>query len=370
MTIRILHVVDEKTPEDARRLLNLLLQNLPADRVYNELVFIGPPPQLVRPATGTRTHYQGRRLPGPLGTAMQLRQKLKTRDHDVVHAWGASAAEIAEHAFADRLSTVTTLSDPEEFSYFQKTWKRLEIKGGVGSLFVGSDAVRQQLAEAGLPAQAINVLPPMVDVEAIRETGKSVKRSDLGLPEEAGVILTPAPPTRAAGHFYCYWATAVLQVLRGDLRVIIPGRSQEQYRLRRLRQQTINKNMFIFPENRWTAEQLLAVSDLFVLPAIENVALDWPARALAAGVPIVASRIPAIEELITHERNGRLCPPGQAHLLAIEIRRTLENLADARKKAADAAPQAQQAYAPQQFVSRYLEVLEHHRSPCSATDIR
>jgi len=368
--MRILHIIDRETPEDAQRQLNLLLNRLPADRVRNALAFIGPPPELVTPPPNIPILRQGHRLPGPMVTGRELRRKLKGRSFDLVHAWGSSAAEVSEIAFADHQATLTTLTDPAEVPHFQRTWKRLEVKKGVGNLLVPSRSMQGQLVRANIPRQAITVLPPMVNIEALQEARRSVQRSDLGLSGDCKVILTPSPPSRQTGHFYTFWASAVVQVLREDVQVIIPGRSREQRRLRRLQDNTLDSDMFLFPEYRYTPEQLLAVADLFVLPAIENVPVGWLVRALAAGVPILASRVPAIEEFIVHEQTGILCPPGNAHLLTIDIRNALDDLQTAQQRADAAASKAQRNFNPDHLIPRYLELLEARLASCSATNIR
>lgn len=71
--------------------------------------------------------------------------------------------------------------------------------------------------------------------------------------------------------------------------------------------------------------EALASMDALVVPSI------WPENsplviheALRAGVPVVASRIGGIAELVTHEQNGLLFEPGSVPALAAALRRVID----------------------------------------------
>jgi glycosyltransferase involved in cell wall biosynthesis len=57
-------------------------------------------------------------------------------------------------------------------------------------------------------------------------------------------------------------------------------------------------------------------ADVFCLPSFSEGLPVVLLEAMAAGLPVVASRIAGIPELIEHGRSGLLVPPGRADLLA------------------------------------------------------
>ena len=76
---------------------------------------------------------------------------------------------------------------------------------------------------------------------------------------------------------------------------------------------------------------ILAISDLFVFPTeyregVPRVLLE----ASAAGLPIVASDMPGCDEVVRHEHNGLLTPPGDPERLAASIATLLRD--DQRRK--------------------------------------
>ncbi len=84
---------------------------------------------------------------------------------------------------------------------------------------------------------------------------------------------------------------------------------------------------------------LLDAADLFALPSVitpSGVTEGLPVvlvEAMAAGVPVVATRVAAVPELITHEETGLLAEPGNAEELRAAIRRLLEDPSAAARRA-------------------------------------
>jgi glycosyltransferase involved in cell wall biosynthesis len=105
------------------------------------------------------------------------------------------------------------------------------------------------------------------------------------------------------------WAAGLLQQRWTDLRVIVPGSSQEQRRLRRFAEGIGLADMTVFTGDRYDWPELLAVADVLLMPATGDVDTTPLAWAMAAGVPIVGTATPAVKELIVAERTGLLAEP-------------------------------------------------------------
>ena len=71
-------------------------------------------------------------------------------------------------------------------------------------------------------------------------------------------------------------------------------------------------------------EACLAGMDLFVLPSLNEGMGRALIEAMAAGLPVIASRVGGIPSVIDHERTGLLVPPGDAGALADALRRLLD----------------------------------------------
>lgn len=76
---------------------------------------------------------------------------------------------------------------------------------------------------------------------------------------------------------------------------------------------------------------LLAASDLLVFPALRDHFARPIMEAQAAGRPVVASRLPLLEEMVEHGVTGLLVPPGNAASLATALRSLLADEATRRR---------------------------------------
>ena len=70
---------------------------------------------------------------------------------------------------------------------------------------------------------------------------------------------------------------------------------------------------------------LLGIMDMVVMPSLRESFGIVALEAMAMKVPVVASRIGGLEEVVEHERTGLLVPPGDADALAEAIRTLAEN---------------------------------------------
>jgi glycosyltransferase involved in cell wall biosynthesis len=71
--------------------------------------------------------------------------------------------------------------------------------------------------------------------------------------------------------------------------------------------------------------RLLAAGDVFVLPTLTEALPTVLAEAMAAGLPIVASRVGGVPEMIVEGRNGFLTQPEDLQGLATACNHLLEN---------------------------------------------
>jgi glycosyltransferase involved in cell wall biosynthesis len=76
-------------------------------------------------------------------------------------------------------------------------------------------------------------------------------------------------------------------------------------------------------------DELMPVFDIFVLPSLNEGMGRVVAEAMAAGKPVVASRVGGIPDMVVHGQSGILVPPGNEKKLADGIMRLLDNPGEA-----------------------------------------
>jgi len=102
-------------------------------------------------------------------------------------------------------------------------------------------------------------------------------------------------------------------------------------------------------------DKILAESAIAVLPSIYEPFGMAVAEALAAGKPVIASRIGGLKEIIIDGANGFLFTPGDYRGLAERILKLLDNR-DLRSRISQAARESAKRFKPENIAGEYLKI--------------
>jgi glycosyltransferase involved in cell wall biosynthesis len=128
----------------------------------------------------------------------------------------------------------------------------------------------------------------------------------------------------------------------------------------------LNEETLSFTGLRPDIEKLLAAADVVALPSLgsegsSRVGLE----AAACGVPVVASRVGCLSEVIAEGETGLLTPPGDAHALAEALLALLKDPQRVRLMGEKARRRAEALYDEQLMVENleqlYLEMVDGRR---------
>jgi glycosyltransferase involved in cell wall biosynthesis len=108
-----------------------------------------------------------------------------------------------------------------------------------------------------------------------------------------------------------------------------------------------------FLGHREDVPEVLHGSDLFVLPSRSEAFPNGVVEGMAAGLPVVASDVGGIPELIEHERNGLLVPVGDDQALAAALLRLIDDPVKAAALAAAARDTIQRGYSFERMVAAF-----------------
>lgn len=158
--------------------------------------------------------------------------------------------------------------------------------------------------------------------------------------EMVGLDLSPAPVptvacigrvTPAKGTEVVYRAIAELRDRHGiEARLVVAGAGDEDFR-RRLRELADELSIAPFVDDRGqlarpAVKALMAEARVAVVPSVwEEPAPLVCVEAALARVPVVASRVGGIPELLQDPEHALLCPPGDARAFADALARTLSD---------------------------------------------
>lgn len=120
---------------------------------------------------------------------------------------------------------------------------------------------------------------------------------------------------------------AMLKIVKDfpTAQLLLVGQGREEVRLKRLVQQVGIADHVMFIPSVGRPMDILPLFDVFVLPSYkEGLALSL-IEAQASGLPVVATRVGGIPEVVLNERTGLLVEPGDVDGLAEAILRLLKN---------------------------------------------
>jgi glycosyltransferase involved in cell wall biosynthesis len=187
-----------------------------------------------------------------------------------------------------------------------------------------SHAVRDAyVASLGIAAARVTVIERGRDTVRLGTPGAERKRrvrAALGLSAEHEVLINVGRHEYQKGQYCLLEAVARLTEQRPRLLLLIAGREGNRSpELRRLHRDLGLEDRVRFLGHRSDVPDLLAASDLFVFPSLLEGLGGAVIEAMALGLPVVASDIPALREVVEAGGSGELVPPADPAALATSI---------------------------------------------------
>lgn len=331
--VRVLHIVDERTPPDVLDQLRLLAA--PGDRA----VSVGPPPRWPgAPMAVAAVHrplgsaqLAGWRMRGPAGSA------------DLLHAWSLEAMwggrELGLATGRPLVVSLPCIGAPAQVEALRRA-----MGPGLFRLTVPTESARRELAARGLPAAAVDVLPPAAAPAEDRQAAGGRVRRELGVGDSEWLIVAPDPMVRPAGHYLASWAHAIVRQVMAPVRLLLPGGGPVEEHVRFFAGTTGYDDEVFITRDRFSPAESLAAADLAVFFHEGPVGVAALAKAMAAGLPIAAARTPDVTECLGAGGAAVLVDAGDPRQAAAAVLRLLEDRELAQRLAAAAAARAAELF--------------------------
>lgn len=271
---------------------------------------------------------------------------------DVVHSHSVRTDVIAARAAARQAGATLTTVHGASFQGGKSTlyeWLQVRSYRRFDAVVAVSAALRDQLARKQLPEGRIRLVP-----NAWPDWGKALPRDEarrkLGLPADAYVIGWAARMIPVKGGDVFLSALGRLGDLDAHVAVIGDGPSraalEEQARALPCR------DRIHFLGGREHAGRLFSAFDLFVLSSRSEGMPIVIFEAVSAGVPIVATSVGGIPEMLGKDE-ALLVPPEEPGALARAIEAARSPETDAGRLAERAAASVRERFALQPWLERY-----------------
>jgi glycosyltransferase involved in cell wall biosynthesis len=279
------------------------------------------------------------------GGVLALRRWLKAQRPDVVNTHSSTDAWLTALSGWRRTVRTRHISAPVS-SHAPNRW----LYGSATRRIVttGENLRRHLLDVLRLPESHVISIPTGIDLSLYRRTNKKI----LDLPENAFVFGIVATLRSWKGHADLIDAFAQLKDPRFHL--VIAGDGPQRPALEK---KLIDRVHLI--GHRDDVPQVLEAFDIFVLPSYANEGVPQAVmQAMAMGLPVITTRVGAIEEVVTENETGVFVPPRDVAALA----RAMQELsadAEKRKRLGDAGRRvAEQRFSIERMLDRMEAVFK------------
>ncbi len=351
-------MIDGLGPGGAEQLMPTILKHLKEARngnpIADELKRLGLPVDLV--LTPNLRH--------PLNLFRILRY-LRTHRPQILHTQlefsdilGTIAASLLGIPSVSTLHTLDTFEEKKSATWRLKL-RWFVLRNFCDKIIAVSEKTRMHHLQSGrLGEKKVITLYNGVEISRFKNIEESVQRQlkqSLKLPSNSQIIVTVAVLREPKGIQYMLNALPALLDKNPNIHYLIVGDGAYGASLRELAADLAIQEHVTFAGHRADIPALLSISDIFVLPTLGDALPTVLIEALAAEIPIVASNVGGVPEIVENEVNGLLVPPGDSSELTQACLQFLQN-----RELASQIVQVGNAIVQQRFnISVQIEKLSH-----------
>jgi len=316
---------------------------------------------------------------GPVTKAIRIIKKEKM---DIVHTHTVRSNLVGRlAAVASGRKCVTHLHSPVSRDFADLRRGRINefidsLTRPAASLYIAvSDSLKGEMIKKGMPRDKIVTVHNALDLESLAQSAKEDAgiRKEYNIPEDAFVLVMVALLRPRKG------ADLLIQAMKKVLKqspnayLLLVGSddiSEEPGHGRKLRELAhglgMNGNV-IFTGFRDNIQSIMKECDLMVLPSRFGEGLPMVIlEAMAAGLPVVASRVEGVPEVIEDGVNGFLVDPGDVEELSENIINAMRNphlLRDVAKSAGERVSSDHNGYVQARKIEELYRKLLSCRNP-------
>jgi glycosyltransferase involved in cell wall biosynthesis len=332
--VRVMYLSHTFMVGGAEEMVLNLVRHLPADKYEPVVCAIHEPGPVGREiaATGVPFRVLGR-VPGvrdPLAVAAIYRH-LRAARPDIVHTFLLTASLYGRLAAILARVPIVIGTEVNIYQHKQRHHALAErvLMAGTDCVIASAASVKAfYIEQIGADPSRVEVVYNAVDFDMLKTTAaRDEIRSRIGVPASAMVATIIARVTEQKGHSVLFDALTSTPELQ-SLHLVVVGDGP----LRRSLEARVGRDGLAprvhFLGARRDLGDLLAASDIFVLPSLwEGLPLSL-VLAMGAALPVVSTTVAGIPELVRDGETGLLVPPGDSVALGRALARLTESAAD------------------------------------------
>lgn len=220
-----------------------------------------------------------------------------------------------------------------------------------------SKEITEKMKLAGISPRKICLIENGIRLDRYKKKIASGSiRDSLRIRKDVPVIGTVGALTKEKG--YVYFLNAIPRVIRiiPEAVFLLVGDGGERTRLEKTVSHLNIKSSVIFTGMRKDVPEILSILDVFVLPSLHEGLPMALLEAQAARIPVVATRVGAIPDVVEDGATGILIPPKDPQAIAEAIIMILSNKEFASKIAQKGFERVRDNFSSEKMGNKYLSV--------------
>ncbi|HZX09848.1 MAG TPA: glycosyltransferase family 4 protein [Acidobacteriota bacterium] len=253
---------------------------------------------------------------------LKLARQMKKANCVLVHSHDAHAAAVSAMAASRAKIPLRFISRRVDFPLKNNYFSKIKYRRDVDMIIAISEGVKKVLVSCGIDKKKIKVVPSGIDYTPFENvSSKDYLHREFGFSKNDFLVGIVAHLADHKGHKYLIEAAGILKKKAPNIKLIIVGKGPLRMELDQKVKEVGVEDIVLFLGFREDVPQIMASLDLFVLSSYLEGLGTSILDAMASHLPVVATDVGGIPEVVTHEKTGLLVPPKNPAALARAILR-------------------------------------------------
>jgi len=290
---------------------------------------------------------------------LRLSLAMKRKKCRLVNFQDAHSVAVGSGAASLAKVPIRVISRRVNFPLKKNILSRRKYTKNVDAIIAISDGVKNVLVGGGIDAKLIRVIPDGIDFALYEDkTSKDYLRKELSFAPDDFLVGIVAQLSDDKGHEYLIQASKHLREHTPKIKIIIVGEGPLRLELNKQVEEIQGEDMVFFLGFREDILQILNSLDVFVLSSdhegLGSIIMD----AMACRLPVVATRVGGIPEVVDHQKTGLLVPPQRPKSLAKAILKMYEDREFAHRLGKKGYEEVHQKFSAQSMASKAIDLYE------------
>lgn len=312
---------------------------------------------------GFEVHQLGRRPGIDLKCVRRLAKLARRERVDILHAHQYTPFFYASLARGWRSLPLIFTEHGRHFPDYPRRKRMLAnrwlLRGRDRAIGVGGGVREALIRHEGLPPRRVSVIYNGIDCECYTTADDpNVVRRELGLNPDHFVIIHVARLNALKDHQTAVRAFARVHESLPRARLLLVGNGETRRAIEtEISERRLQEYVILAGERRDVPRLLSACDTLWLTSVSEGIPLTI-IEGMAAGLPIVATNVGGVPEIVQHDLTGLLAPAADDASLAAAVLRLAADAPLRRRLALEGQRRARELFSEQRMVDAYAELYD------------